>query len=304
MKKSSAFLVAILCIALSTASYAQLTTSTMKLIRGTSHINFTTVPNLGLTTTYTWPQAPATMMPLQSDAGGVMTFAPIDLGTQVTGLLDLTALVTGVLPIANGGTNSSVALIGGRIMVSNGSQIVENPSSGVATDLLRGDLTWGAIDLSTLSVTGVLPVTNGGTGAAILTQDGILLGNGVGALSAVALTDGQVLVGNAGAPTGRTIVAGSGIGVVVDATNITITNTMAGSSTANGLAPYTSGTSQTVDVNPGVPVSSASRIFVTVTNIGSSELISAGVIAMDAATFTVSISTDVDCVINWLIINP
>ena len=65
MKKITAILVAIVCLAITTASYAQLTTTTMKLIRGTSHINFTTLAGGG-TSTYTWPQVPEGTMPLQS----------------------------------------------------------------------------------------------------------------------------------------------------------------------------------------------------------------------------------------------
>jgi hypothetical protein len=45
-------------------------------------------------------------------------------------------------------------------------------------------------------VTGTLPVANGGTGATTLTQNGVLLGNGTGAVSAVTGTSAQFLVAN------------------------------------------------------------------------------------------------------------
>jgi hypothetical protein len=62
-----------------------------------------------------------------------------------------------------------------------------------------------AIDLTT-GVTGTLPVANGGTGAATLTANGVLLGNGTSAVSAVALSGDQLLRGvTASAPTATTL---------------------------------------------------------------------------------------------------
>jgi len=54
----------------------------------------------------------------------------------------------------------------------------------------------GDVDL-TNEVTGTLPVGNGGTGATTLTDGGILLGSGTGAITAMAvLADGEILVGD------------------------------------------------------------------------------------------------------------
>lgn len=69
--------------------------------------------------------------------------------------------------------------------------------------ILAGDLP--AISLTT-GVTGTLPVANGGTGAATLTANGVLLGNGTSAVSAVALSGDQLLRGvTASAPTAATL---------------------------------------------------------------------------------------------------
>jgi hypothetical protein len=59
-----------------------------------------------------------------------------------------------------------------------------------------------------------IPVTValGGTGAATLTVNSVLLGNGTSALSSVSLTAGQLLTGTAGAPSGTTLTAN---GVVI-----------------------------------------------------------------------------------------
>ena len=195
------------------------------------------------------------------------------------------------------------------MMISSGGAIVEDTAAG-ANQILHGDLSWGAIDLSTAEVTGVLPVANGGTGASTLTQDGILLGNGSSAVSAVALASDKILVGNTGsAPTARGIVAGNGINIGIDGSNITISNTSLGTSSANGQASYTSGGGQQVVVTPGPAVSTASRIILTAMDNTTHNMISTSVIDMTVGaagvgTFTIAVSTDVDCVVNWIIINP
>jgi hypothetical protein len=86
-------------------------------------------------------------------------------GAPTYSAADLTADVSGVLPIANGGTNSSTALSGSSIAISNGTSIVQG-AAGTSTTLLHGNAagapTYGAADLTT-DVTGVLPMANGGT---------------------------------------------------------------------------------------------------------------------------------------------
>jgi hypothetical protein len=81
-------------------------------------------------------------------------------------ITSLTAGVTGTLPVANGGTNSSTALSGSSIVISNGTGIVQG-SAGTTTTVLHGNAsgapTYGAVTLTT-DVTGTLPVSNGGTG--------------------------------------------------------------------------------------------------------------------------------------------
>lgn len=53
-----------------------------------------------------------------------------DISKQlISGLINLTSEITGTLPIANGGTNSSTALANGSIMVSSGGAIIEGTSS-------------------------------------------------------------------------------------------------------------------------------------------------------------------------------
>jgi hypothetical protein len=74
---------------------------------------------------------------------------------------------SGVLPIAQGGTNSGTALSGSSIMVSDGTHVVQG-ALGTTTTVLHGNAagvpTYGAVALTT-DVSGALPVANGGTAA-------------------------------------------------------------------------------------------------------------------------------------------
>ena len=91
--------------------------------------------------------------------------------------------------------------------------------------------------LDSLALDTALPVASGGTGAQSLTDGGVLLGSGTGAITALGqATNGQLVVGSTGAdPVLATLTGGS---------NITVTNTAGGISiAASGLG---SGTVQSV----------------------------------------------------------
>ena len=94
-----------------------------------------------------------------------------------------------------------------------------------------------AAELASLSLDTALPVGSGGTGASTLTDGGVLVGSGTGAVTALGqATDGQLVVGSTGAdPVLATLTGGA---------NITVTNTAGGISiAATGLG---SGTVQSV----------------------------------------------------------
>lgn len=77
---------------------------------------------------------------------------------------------------------------------------------------------------------GLLSVAGGGTGAATLTDHGVLVGSGTAAVTPLtALTDGQLVIGSTGNdPVGAAITAGDGIDVTNAAGAITITATGSG----------------------------------------------------------------------------
>ena len=84
----------------------------------------------------------------------------------------------------------------------------------------------GGVDL-TDEVTGTLPVASGGTGATSLTDGGVLLGSGTGAVTATSvLTNGQLLIGDGtGDPTVATLTEGSNVTITNGAGSITIAST-------------------------------------------------------------------------------
>lgn len=98
----------------------------------------------------------------------------------ISALINITSGVTGVLPVANGGTNSSTALSGSSIIISNGSAIVQG-AAGTTSTVLHGNAagapSYGAVALGS-EVSGQLPIGNGGTGATTLAGANIITNAG------------------------------------------------------------------------------------------------------------------------------
>ncbi|MGZ3774895.1 MAG: beta strand repeat-containing protein, partial [Pseudobdellovibrionaceae bacterium] len=148
----------------------------------------------------TWPSgvAGAANSVLASDTSGNLSW--INLGS-VTGTINLTSQVTGVLPIANGGTNSSTALTSNQLMFSNAGAIKElgamtdgqivvgksaaSPQivsmSGDVSILNTGATTVGKINGTT--VTGVGLASNNllqNTSGGAISSNNVLVSNGTG----------------------------------------------------------------------------------------------------------------------------
>ena len=134
----------------------------------------------------------------------------ISFGT--TGLTPSTAqagviTVAGTLVAANGGTGQPSYVIGDLLYASGTTALSRLADVATGNALLSGGVgvapLWGQVSLTT-TVTGTLPITNGGTGqASALTQYGLVYGASATAMGITAAgTTGQVLIATtSGAPT-------------------------------------------------------------------------------------------------------
>lgn len=133
------------------------------------------------------------------DAGSARFDGSIDLGggavgsaTQVMhggaapawGAVVLTTDVSGVLPIANGGTNISSYTLGDILYCSAANVLSKLATSATATRYLSNTgasniPAWAQVDL-TNGVTGVLPAANGGTGATAFTTGSVVFAGASG----------------------------------------------------------------------------------------------------------------------------
>lgn len=136
-----------------------------------------------------------------------------------------TFTLSGTLNVANGGTGA-VSLSANAVLLGNGTAAVQAVSPGTSGNVLTSNgTTWASVapaytgtvtsvsfstgttgltvsgspvtSSGTITLGGTLNVANGGTGAASLSANAVLLGNGTGAIQAVApSTAGNVLTSN------------------------------------------------------------------------------------------------------------
>jgi hypothetical protein len=91
-----------------------------------------------------------------------------------------------------------------------------------------GDGIFGRVNASGLTLAIPLSIDNGGTGIATLTDHGLLLGSGTGAITPLgAATNGQIPIGSTGVdPVLAALTAGTGIGIANAAGSITVSSTI------------------------------------------------------------------------------
>lgn len=153
------------------------------------------------------------------------TLATSDIVTDLN-ILGTSANVTNMATLGASGVVSNIATVAGSVAnvntvasnisnVNNFAARYRITSGDPGSDNDAGDLNfntssnvlkfyngsaWVTIDNSTAlgsEVTGTLPVANGGTGATSLTANGVLIGNGTGAVTAVDMsTKGNILAGD------------------------------------------------------------------------------------------------------------
>lgn len=127
--------------------------------------------------------------------------------------------------------------------------------------IVSGDLP--AISLTT-GVTGTLPVANGGTGAATLTANGVLLGNGTSAVSAVALSGDQLLRGvTSSAPTAATLPSCSGANEAINYNTTTHAFACQTITAGTGTVTSVAQTMPSVFTVSGSPVTTSGTLAVT-----------------------------------------
>jgi len=207
----------------------------------------TTLPSAKAVKTYVDAQVTAQDLDLISDSGTI----DIDLDSE-------SLTVSGGEGIDTSATGTTLTIAGEDATTSN---------KGIASfssdnfDVSSGAVTIksGGVDLAA-EVTGTLPVANGGTGATSLTDGGVLLGSGTGAVTATSvLTNGQLLIGDGTSdPTLATLTAGTNVSVTNGAGSITIAATDTNTTYTAGDGLDLSGTTFSTDLksNGGLVIES------------------------------------------------
>ncbi len=177
-------------------------------------------------TAYAFTAAGITGQTLHSNGAGAPTWSTVNLASATE--------VSGVLPIANGGTNGTAAPTAGGVAYGDGTAYAFT-AAGTAGQTLHsngaGAPTWSAVNLASAEVTGVLPIANGGTNSSTaLNNNRIMVSSGGAIVEAAALTNGQLLIGS----TGGAPVAG------------TLTPTANQTTVTNGAGTITIGTAQDI----------------------------------------------------------
>lgn len=198
---------------------------------------------------------------LASALAGVASISA-DSPLAVSGSTGSVTVSTGTIPVSKGGTGATSLTDGGVLLgsgtgavtamgvLSDGQMIVGDGTTDPVAEsgaTLRTSIGLGSIatqDSDSVSITGGsitgitdLAVADGGTGASSLTDGGVLLGSGTGAITAMAvLGDGEMIVGDGTtdpvAESGATLRASIGLGTMaVVNTNAVPAQTLAGAVT-------------------------------------------------------------------------
>jgi hypothetical protein len=152
---------------------------------------------------------------LASGVSGVLPIANGGTGTSSTTFTNLTTNVTGTLPIANGGTGStSTTFVNATTNVTGTLPIANGGTGSTSTTFVN----------AATNITGTLPVANGGTGASTLTSANVILGAGTSAVTFVAPgSSGNILTSNGSTWTSAAAPAGGFSNIEVFASSGTFT---------------------------------------------------------------------------------
>ncbi len=176
-------------------------------------------------------------VPVSSGGTGAtsLTDGGVLLGSGTGAVTAMGALSDGQMIVGDGSTDP-VAESGATLRTSIGVGTGDSPQFtaielGHASDTTLARSSAGVVTIEGATVrTGTVAVADGGTGATSLTDGGVLLGSGTGAVTAMSvLTDGQMIVGNGTtdpvAESGATLRTSIGVGTgdSPQFTNVTLT---------------------------------------------------------------------------------
>ena len=229
-------------------------------------------------------------------SGGTVTIGTLNLtnalGTAYggTGLTSFTsggavyatstsALTTGTLPIASGGTNSTATPTAGGTAYGTGTAIAYTAAGISGQPLISAGSSapaFGTLALGTanVNVSGTLTVTNGGTGAATFTSNGVLYGNGTSAISVTAQgAANTILTANAGAPSfsasptiGTSVTVPLVIGGTTASSTLTIEST-SGAGTTDSIIFKTGSQTTAMTISSSQAVTTTSTISDSIGNV-------------------------------------
>lgn len=207
-------------------------------------INLTTggfgvkIVGAGPTTGVTIPNGKACLVAWGSSDFVIISAATINLATDVVG----------TLPIGNGGTGQTTANAAFNALAPSQTS---NNGKYLKTD--GTNTSWDAIDISTADITGVLPVSNGGTGLSAGTSGGVPYYSASGTLaSSAALAANAIVLGGGAGASPATTATGTGViaalGFNVGSAGAVVTNGGALGTPASGTVTNLTGTAS-ININ-------------------------------------------------------
>jgi|GEM_PF-1652537 len=187
-------------------------------------------------------------------SGATSNSFPTDSGTATPalGVLNILGLAGRNISTSGAGNTVSVAVSGTTqygVQVGDATGSLDSLAVGATNTVLKGNTganpSWGQVDL-TSDVTGVLPVDNGGTGVASITDHSLIVGSGTAAVTELGVAgNGEIPIGSAGADpvlgaitaTDGTLTVTNGAGTI-DIEAGTGLRIMSGFATWSGGSPY------------------------------------------------------------------